>query len=308
MSSIRHSGLVALVAVLPLLLLVAWREAGDRQARIEAVGAMAVAAAQRAADEQSLVVEGIRQTLVALSHVPAVRAGGADCARLMADLAGRYPHLAVLGRTDAEGSVTCSSTAAAGSVSVRDRGYFEEARTSGALAVSELLLDRLSGRQVIQFAQPLAGEAGFEGVMLAALDVAWLQSRLDRGPATAEGVLTVMDRTGTVLARLPRGAEAVGLPFQSFRRLLNAGPAASGAGTIEAQGVDGVTRLYGYIPTASDPAGLFIAFGVDRDAAAAGATADLGLDLALAAAAALAGIGLAAWAAGRRNGRPARGA
>jgi PAS domain S-box-containing protein len=126
---------------------------------------------------------------------------------------------------------------------------------------------KLTGNEVIRLTYPiLASDGSVSGVLTVGLNLKWLGASIVGWQLPADSVIDVADREGTLLARRP-GAEWVGqkLP-ESLRMAVDAPEAGTRLGT----GLDGVHRVYGYVPVSfGEMPSVLIFVGLDSEAALA---------------------------------------
>ena len=164
------------------------------------------------------------------------------------------------------------------------------------LAVGNYWVDPATEQRMIHFAERFENDQGdIAGVVFAGLDLAWLSDHLkERGLSPTASIL-IADREGNIIARLPHPELLVGKNMRKSHELIMDGEK---AGWEEAVGVDGATRIYGYVPPAVPPRDFFLSAGqskADAFAAIDGATRR-GVGLILAS---LLAAVYAAWAGGR---------
>lgn len=216
--------------------------------------------------EQEALVERTRYLLAALSQSPAVRRGAEaePCPALLARLLRTYRGYVSLSVVDTTGALTCSAPQVSGRVSLADRAWFRQALATRAFAVGEYVVGRVSGKPSVGVGHPIVDDAGnLEGVVWAGLDLDWLgrlAARTEMPPGTT---VTVVDRTGLVIARLgdrppPVGTVVADSPI--VRRVLS-----GESGTAEADGLDGRRRLHAFLPLGGVPA--FVMIGVPAEVA-----------------------------------------
>jgi two-component sensor histidine kinase len=295
---------LALLAILPALAIQAYSGVRAYQQREAEARDEVLRLAQYAAGELDRIIETNRTLLQAMAELPAVRnKDEAGCRAYAAALAADYPAYAGLGVIDRDGDLLCASLPprADDPSTVRPNfsgwALFKEVRASGRFTVSTLVLGVRSRRPVLPLTLPLKdGNGRFDGVASSGIDLGWLADYFAGKPLPPGGSLSIVDRNGTFLLRLPALAGIVGTPIRDDLRPLLA---AEAPGTGEARGLDGVERLFGYIPPRASANGLFIAVAIGKEEAIAGikrAAIRDGALLVLAVALAL----LAAWAAGQR--------
>ncbi len=171
----------------------------------------------------------------------------------------RLPMLEQLRITDAAGqSLDGSGDPQAAPLFVGDRDYFKRLRDepATALAVSEPLIGRASGKSVIVFARRLAPDgADFRGIVLASVALEWFERKfasLDVGPQGTVVLRGDASRNFDLLARIPHtrfaGQTTVS---KTFRDTIAAHPRES---TYEAHaGADGIHRTFSYAAVAHYP-------------------------------------------------------
>ncbi|MES2816777.1 MAG: HWE histidine kinase domain-containing protein, partial [Pseudomonadota bacterium] len=102
------------------------------------------------------------------------------------------------------------------------------------------------------------GGNGASGIALALVDLAWMEERLQARSMSPGNSLTIVDRSGTVLARVPDPEMFVGTKIRpEFMPLLEE----STPGSMEMISRDGTPRILGYYPPAVNSSGLYISAG-----------------------------------------------
>jgi GAF domain-containing protein/C4-dicarboxylate-specific signal transduction histidine kinase/HAMP domain-containing protein len=262
--------LLVVLAVGPLVGLVFFNAADQR--RMASVQALdnALRLARLIASEQKQIIEGARQLLVSLSQLPPVRGHDSSaCNTIFAELLKQYPQYATLGAVDATGNPFCSAIRIKNSFNVADRTWFQRARVSRGFAIGDYVIGRVTGKASLNFGYPVIdGQGELRAVVLAALDLAWL-NKFDAKAQLPEGsTLTMIDQNGIILAQHPAPEKWVGKSMQAmpvFRTILTR----RNEGTTSGSGVDGIERLYAFTPVRSSPqAGeLYISIGIPQKVA-----------------------------------------
>jgi two-component sensor histidine kinase len=256
--------LLVLIAVLPAIAIQIYTEIDLRRAREAEIHEQALRQAGAVAAGILDVFEGSRQLLVALARLPEVQTLNAkDCSDALGTMLSELPAYTTVGAVNREGWMICS---ASGTVSpppsVRDRKYFRDALLTNGFVVGEFGVGRATGVNALPVAQPihLAGET--VGVLVAGLDLRWLKEHLRRRGIPEGNVLIVADRNGTALAALPERAErAVGLRLPEFHYPYIFGDQGT---TVELTDLDGIERVFAYVPVNYPPAGFAVAVGLDK--------------------------------------------
>jgi len=288
--------ILVILAVIPALVIQAWNEYDLRMAREADIRQQVVQTTKQFGEEIGELREGARQLLLALAQLNTVknRQSGA-CSPLFAKLKARFVNYNLLGAADTSGQIFCASEPTS-YASVAGQPFFERAMAQPGLAVGNYWVDPGNGQRMIHFAERFEDDEGrIAGVVFAGLDLAWLSDHLkERGLSLTASIL-IADREGNIIARLPHPELLVGKNMRKSHEAIMDGDQ---AGWEEAVGVDGTTRIFGYVPPALPPKDFFLSAGqtkVEAFAAIDGATRR-GIGLILAGL--LAAI-YAAWAGGR---------
>jgi len=202
--------------------------------------------------------EGARQLLLAVGQLEAVKLQQPEaCSTLLAKLRSRYPNYSLLGAADAQGRIFCASGPT--TASVADQSFFTRSIAHDGLAVGNYWVNPATGQKMINFAQQFDDSDGrLAGVIFAGLDLTWLSDHLKGNGLPPTSSKLIADREGNIIARLPRPEEYVGKNMRgSHERIMDGGE----AGWEEVTGVDGVTRIFGYVPSNLPPRDFFLSIG-----------------------------------------------
>ena len=292
--------LLVLLAVIPALGLTLYTNLEERQLRKTQVQEQAMRLSRLVSADHERLIEDARQLLVTLAAFPAVRdRNRAACNTLFADLLARRSSYANLAVVDADGNVICTALPMTGQVYVGDRVYFQRALETRDFAIGEYQVGRVTGKATLNFGYPVLDDVGRVGaVVVAALDLAWLNELASQAALPTGSMLTVIDRNGTILSRYPDEGKWVG-KLMPEPLVLKAILAKQGNGTTEAPGTDGIPRLFSFAPFggAAQSAGAYVSVGIPAAVAFAGANQMLARNLA--ALGLVAGLALAAaWVGG----------
>jgi hypothetical protein len=250
--------LLVVIAVLPALAIQAVNEYTLRSSREDDIRERVIQITKQFGEEMKEVREGASQLLIALGELDEVQAhNGKECRAIFAKLKARFESYAYLGAADANGNVFCSSRSP-GLTSIADTEFFKRAFSDNDLAVGNYFVDPISGEKLIHFAHVYRGADGTTGVVFAALDLGWLSEHLkERGLTPSQSIL-IADRLGNIIARLPHPEQLVGKNMRKSHEAIMDGDV---AGWEEAKGVDGLTRIFGYVPAALPPKDFFLSAG-----------------------------------------------
>lgn len=251
--------LLVAVALLPAIAIQAYSELGRREARRAEVENQALSLAKLAAADQQQIVQGIRQVLIALSELPAIKAGdSAGCDSYLAAMKPRFPAFITLIVTDVNGLTFCHTDGGRQAVDISKRAYFETVLRTNSFAVGEYSLGLSSKRRVIQFSMPFYASNGkMGGVIVASLGLDWLADYIARKGVPAGAALAITDRVGTFLARYPNNDRFVGTKMSRKNY-----PDQSGA--FDIVDVDGVERIEASSVLQDSLGAIVVGFGLDK--------------------------------------------
>ena len=211
----RIVGLVGL-ALLPALAIQGYNEYALRSARGEAVRGEAMRTARGVAVDLDQFSRGARQILGILSELPEIQKKDPQvCTAYLRSVVDKVPGSFFFGVADAEGRILCNTLGSSpGAYAIADRSYFKEATRTGGFAIGEVVSGRVTKRPTIQFALAIPGADGRpDGIVLTSIDLSYLAMRQASAGLPPDAALTVADRDGTVLIRLPDHDEWVGKPL-----------------------------------------------------------------------------------------------
>ncbi|HUP46011.1 MAG TPA: histidine kinase [Thermoanaerobaculia bacterium] len=253
--------MLAVAAALPLLLLVAWlfltqlrseqREARDRALRI-------AHAVTEQISELHFDSTALLQRMAARPSIRAADAGNCDSLFAIVDFFPQYLNLFLLDRT---GGVICSATPQASDVAISDeaRTWVQSDTLAGRFVPGEPRIRLIDGKWVAALATAVTGLDGTPAGSLVLVQLPEVAGSEDLPPGS---VITIIDRAGTILVRSSdserwigrsgRGTEVTEIVLER------------GEGRVEARGVDGTSRQYGF--TNIPDMGWYIYAGVPTEA------------------------------------------
>ncbi len=288
--------ILVIFAVVPALVIQAWNEYDLRIAREADIRQQVVQTTKQFGEEIGELREGARQLLLALAQLNTVKTRQPDaCSPLFAKLKARFANYALLGAADTSGRIFCTSEPTSYS-SVADQPFFERAMAQPGLAVGNYWVDPASGQRMIHFAERFEDDDGvIAGVVFAGLDLAWLSDHLKERDLAPTASILIADREGNIIARLPHPELLVGKNMRKSHEAIMDGEQ---PGWEEAVGVDGTTRIFGYVPPALPPRDFFLSAGQSKAEAFAAIDSATRRGIGLILAGLLAAV-YAAWAGGR---------
>ncbi|CAN5301761.1 hypothetical protein BH10PSE7_BH10PSE7_35940 [soil metagenome] len=124
---------------------------------------------------------------------------------------------------------------------------------------------RESGKPVLPIALPIfSQEHRIKAVAMALVDLAWLSERLAKRGVSPGDAVTVADRNGVVMARMPEPEKFTGTQIPLAVMYLVHAPQ---AGALEILSQDKTRRILGFVPPAVSPHGVYVSAGISVDRA-----------------------------------------
>lgn len=260
------------IAALPGLGLLIYTGGKLRQSTVANAQATALRLAETASLSHNLLIDDARNLLPALAQVPEVLNGDpVACSQRFSHLLIEYPAFANFGAIAPDGQLFCSALPFTPPVYAGDRVYFQGALATRSFAVGDYQIGRVTGKASLNFGFPAMDASGeVRAIVFAALDLEWIKAlagelELPRGTS-----VTVFDGKGTILASSPDPGPWVGESAPDVA-VIKAALETRQKGVLEAPGIDGVPRLFGYTPLEISPTaeGVYISVGIPVDVALA---------------------------------------
>jgi two-component sensor histidine kinase len=260
--------LLVAIAVLPALVIQVATEVDLRSNRVAELHEDALRQAGAIAGTMLEILDGSRQLLLALSHLPSVESLNPQaCSDVLTTMIGELSSYAIVGAIGREGRLVCDATGAPAALDLRDRTYFRDALLTNGFVVGEFLVGSMTGAAVLPVAHPIYRGQETVGVLFAGLNLRWLESQLKRRRMPEGAVIMVVDRGGTIIASLPEGnGRWIGYQLPDAHRPFIFGDRSQSAELVD---LDGVDRIFAYVPVNFPPPGFAVAVGLNkRDALA----------------------------------------
>jgi len=250
--------LLLLAVLIPILLLILASAWVARVREREQVQSEALRLADLAARAQARTIESTSLLLSALEFVHSEDEG---CRRELAGLVDSFDRFLNLGLIGPGDTLLCTARPATGGATGRD--WLRDARRSRRLVVSRLESGFAGSSPALVFARAIDGQDGL--VSFAALDPRWISRSLLESDLPENSSVAVVDDDGTVLARYPEHDRWVGRDVGQVPAIREARRLKTGA--AEAEGVDGIVRLFGFTTIAFPNRDVSLLVGIPREAA-----------------------------------------
>jgi PAS domain S-box-containing protein len=271
--------ILVLIAVLPALGLVLFANLRWQQHIMADAQNDALTAAKSVSEVQNILIQDARQFLLTLAHIPQVQSRDPQtCDRIFDNLHKNFPYYTSILALNPDGQIFASSPALSKPINLGQREWFQRLLATRAFVVGDYQVGKVSGKRSLIFACPVFDQAGqLIAVLATGLNLDWLNELLAKSTLPPGASLAVVDRRGTVLARYPHPEEFVGKlkPESALVRAL----LAKGEGVIEAKGLDGALRLFGFTSLGAVPKDIYVVIGIPKAAAFAGPRRELAVNL-----------------------------
>ncbi|HET9916352.1 MAG TPA: PAS domain S-box protein, partial [Candidatus Binatia bacterium] len=242
----RRLLLMIAIAVVPMVAVVLYQAKLRRDIQILEVHEAAWRLTNVIAQRQSQLVESVKQMLGLLAQMPEIGKGKpAACGELLRGLLAKTQTYYDIGVVDAAGVVSCRARDSGTSIDLAHRPLVRRVFESKDLVIGSFQLLGNWQRRALLFGYPILDDSGVvRDVLFAALDVKSIDRLAAETNLPAGTVLTILDRNGTILTRVPdqeqwSGRHMPDAPLLEFTHLRN-------QATKEIEGLDGVTRLYAF--------------------------------------------------------------
>jgi signal transduction histidine kinase/HAMP domain-containing protein len=258
--------LLLLLALLPGFVMTFYLGFEQRQQAISNAKAAALQLARATAANQGRLIDAERQLLVTVAELPEVLNGDATaCHARLAALRQEYPRYVNLTVVTPGGETTCSALPFTPPVSVAERSWFQRVTFSRTFVVGDYQVGTITGKATLNVAYPILDQdRQIRAILVAALDVSWLNQVLAEAHPSVGTTLSLIDRRGTVAAHYPDPEHWVGrsLPDAPIVRTV----LAHGQGTADLPDLDGVARLFAFQPLVDteQQASLWIVIGMAK--------------------------------------------
>jgi PAS domain S-box-containing protein len=215
------------------------------------------------ADSYGKQVEETQRLLAAIALFPEVQTGdAAACSARLAQMVALYqPQYQGFGVSNLNGEMFCTSASITPTVQIADRLWFRDSVRTKQFAIGEYAIARPSGLPTLGLGYPVLDQNdNVTRVVSHALLLSVLQAEANDLPLPADAVLTIADRNGVILARVPDSEQWVG------RRqpiIAAQAPQQQGASVVTAIGEDGGERLYALTPIPG-PSGAQVWLSIGR--------------------------------------------
>lgn len=211
MSNQTRLFILVFLAFLPTVALYVHADRSLNAAAIESHETEMLRLANQAGRDYRQILRDTESLLGALSEMSEFRQPRTpQCNQTLAAVMAHMHHYTAIQLVHPDGFVTCGSLAIDESLFVGDRYYHRAAMASGTFTVGQFVVGRLTGKPIVGLAEPIRAGSEITGVLAAYLDLDELANRIYSTDVPSGATVTLVDRAGTVLIRVPSGVSALG--------------------------------------------------------------------------------------------------
>jgi two-component sensor histidine kinase len=255
---------LTLVVSLPGLAAVGYGAFDLRNARYAQVRADALRNAQVVVSEINQIFSGIESAMHAVAETDEVsRLNSTACTDYIVRVRPNVEPLTSILIVGLDGNIRCFSEPSLASPNLAKSDYFRQAIDQKKFAIGTFTASRVSDRNIIPMAMPIIRDGKVEGAVAAGLNLEWLGQRLKQRGVPQGGTIVIADRNGIVVSREPFGEKYIGTKLSDSMGRIGS----SAAGAEDIVGLDGISRIVGYVPAALTPFGLYVSSGISREEA-----------------------------------------
>jgi C4-dicarboxylate-specific signal transduction histidine kinase len=191
------------VLLVPLIVAVLWSANRTRLERQHEVQQTAVSVARASAAHLEQYIESLDAIAAAALQHPAVKSLEAGCCQQMfADVIGHQPLLTTIVLTLPDGTLRAAGASPAAGNGQISRSWIAQVASSRQPVISEWYKGQVSGKPVVTLGYPvLAADGSVAGALGLSIDLSRLQMVFAEVPLPPGSVITLLDRSGLVLAR-----------------------------------------------------------------------------------------------------------
>ena len=243
---------LTLAAALPGLAALGYNAIDLRNTRYSEARVEALRNTEIVASDLDQIFDGIEGSLHAVAEAGEVNGmTSAACTDYIVRVRPTIEPLTAILVVGLDGNIRCFSDPSLSSPNLSERDYFRDAIDKKKFAIGTFTPSKISDRNVIPLAMPIIRNDKVEGVIVAGLDLEWLNRHLRDRSGSRSGTIVIADRNGTIVSRQPSPEKYVGatLNTSNSQERINL----STPGVADIIGVDGVARIIGFIPAKATP-------------------------------------------------------
>ena len=245
--------LLVAVGTIPALCFIAYSHYTHRQLTESIFRQGAVRAAGQVSMYAPMLVDNTRRLLSSLASDPAFKNLDIESCRMRlqtylgTDAGVSYADVGLL---DVNGDLICSGRPLSGTMNLGDQHGFRQAMKDGDFSIGIYRITQVTSQTVVGFNYPILDSDGnLRAVLFAAIEPTWFSRLLDVSAMPSGSVVTIINEEGTVLGRSSDAEQWVGQTIPHIDIVKTC--LGQRQGVVEATGVDGIRKYYGFGPLTS---------------------------------------------------------
>lgn len=258
---IKLTILVLLVAIPVYALMYYWGMEGRHSALIDAQNE-ALEQVREISIYQNHLILHARQILFTLSQISAIRdLDNGVCSTILANLLKQSKGYTAFWAAKPEGEIFASAPPLNQPINISDRSYYRFIVQTGEFTIGDYEIGQVSGKPVVAAAYPVfEGKDNLKAILVAGLDLTWLNQFVDLANFPPGTVVTMIDKKGTILFRHPDPEKFLGKSMSEapiVKTILK-----SGEGVGEGYGLDKVKCIYGFTSLGHSSGDVYVSVGI----------------------------------------------
>jgi diguanylate cyclase (GGDEF)-like protein/PAS domain S-box-containing protein len=258
---IRLTILVLLVAIPVYALTYYWGMEGRRRALIDTQNE-ALEQVREISIYQNHLIFHARQILFTLSQISKIRdLDSGACSTILANLLKQSKGYTAFWAAKPGGEIFASAPPLNQPINISNRSYYRLLVQTGEFTIGDYEIGQVSRKPGVAVAYPvLEGKDNLKAILIAGLDLRWLNQFIDLANFPSGTVVTMIDKEGMILFRYPD-------PEKFFGKSMSESPIVktilkSGEGVGEGYGLDKVKRIYGFTSLGHSSGDVYVSVGI----------------------------------------------
>lgn len=178
----------------------------------------AVIESQKLADnlavQQNILTNEAKLLCTLLAGLPEIQnRDAAEAQSILANIHKQSPQYLNILVTDAEGYVWASAVPVSKSISIAERVYFKNARSTRQFSSGEYVVGKFSQKPTISMAYPIVERNEFQGAVVVGFDLEVMRSILELAQLPVDANYVFVDHAGIIISRGKDAASLIGKPI-----------------------------------------------------------------------------------------------
>jgi diguanylate cyclase (GGDEF)-like protein/PAS domain S-box-containing protein len=258
---IRLTILVLLVAIPLYVLMYYWGIEERRRVLIDTKNE-ALGQVREISIYQKQLIFHTHQILFTLSQLSKIRdLDSGACSTILANLLKQSQGYTSFWAAKPDGEIFASAPPLNKPINVSDRSYYRVIVETGDFTIGDYEIGGVSGKPGVAVAYPVfEGKDNLKAILIAGLDLTWLNQFVDLANFPPGTVVTLIDKKGTILFRHPDPERFLGKSMSDAPIVKTISKSDEGVG--EEYGLDKVKRIYGFTSLGHGSGDVYVSVGI----------------------------------------------